>query len=183
MLLVLLSSGIPGPTLAKMAGSFSNKPASGHVAFTYPNFVLYLIARWLMVVTVEMQSVAVGWHVYDITHKALDLGLVGLAQFLPGILLFLVSGHSADRFDRRRLLTICYVGYTVCSALLFAITISGFRSVSLIYAVMVLVGVVRSFSGPVSRAIMPQLVPDEHFRTRWLGIPVRCRAQTSRAPR
>ena len=117
-----------------------------------------------MVVTVEMQSVAVGWHVYDITHKALDLGLVGLAQFLPGILLFLVSGHSADRFDRRRLLTACYAGYTACSALLFAVTISGFRSVSLIYGVMILVGVVRSFSGPVSRAIMPQLVPDEHFQ-------------------
>jgi len=117
-----------------------------------------------MVVAVEMQSVAVGWHVYDITHKALDLGLVGLAQFLPGILLFLVSGHSADRFDRRRLLTTCYTGYALCSALLFAITVSGFRSVTLIYAVMVLVGVVRSFSGPVSRAIMPQLVPGEHFQ-------------------
>ena len=49
-------------------------------------------------------SVAVGWQIYEITHSVLDLGYVGLAQFLPGILLFLVSGHAADRFDRRKLL-------------------------------------------------------------------------------
>ena len=61
-----------------------------------------------------MQSVAVGWQVYEITRRPLDLGLIGLAQFLPGMLLFLVSGHVADRFDRRKVVTLCYCGFAVC---------------------------------------------------------------------
>ena len=55
-----------------------------------------------------MQSVAVGWQIYEITRRPLDLGLVGLAQFLPGLLLFLLGGHVADRFDRRHVLLACY---------------------------------------------------------------------------
>src|SRR6476660_1750745 len=102
-----------------MAAS-SNPTLSGRIAFTYPDLTVYQVARFFIVVAVEMQSVAVGWQVYDITHRALDLGLVGLAQFLPGILLFLVSGHAADRFDRRGLLVICYWGYLISSALLLA---------------------------------------------------------------
>jgi MFS family permease len=140
-----------------------NRLAVGRVAFSYPNFVLFLTARWFIIFAQEMQSVAVGWQVYEITRRPLDLGLVGLAQFLPGVVLFLLSGHSADRFDRRKLLTVCYAGYGVCSSLLLSISLLGVRSVLLIYAVMVLLGVVRSFSGPVTRAILPQLVRDEHF--------------------
>src|SRR6204780_334083 len=98
----------------------TNRPSqAGHVAFTYPAFSLYIAARFFMVVALEMQSVAVGWQVYEITRKPLDLGLVGLAQFLPGILLFLVSGHAADRFNRCKVLGACYAGYARCSSLLF----------------------------------------------------------------
>ena len=106
---------------------------------------------------------AVGWQVYEITRRPLDLGLIGLAQFLPGMLLFLVSGHVADRFDRRKVVTLCYCGFAVGSALLWAIAWRGSHSVHLIYAVVVLVGVVRAFNAPVSRALLPQLVPEEHF--------------------
>src|SRR5271169_6128247 len=126
-----------------MAASETLRPA-GRIAFSHPNFVLYLTARWFIVFTVEMQSVAVGWQVYEITKRPLDLGLIGLAQFLPGILLFLASGHSADWFDRRKLLIVCYAGYGTCSALLLGITLSRSYSVGLIYSVMVLLGVVRS---------------------------------------
>jgi MFS family permease len=135
---------------------------AGRVAFTHPDFVLFEIARFLIVAAVEMQSVAVGWQVYDISKRALDLGLVGLAQFLPGILLFLVSGHTSDRFDRRKVLASCYCGYAVCSGLLLFIA-QDVRTVRPIYVVLVLLGVVRSFNGTASRAILPQLVPDEHF--------------------
>src|SRR6202045_3997205 len=140
-----------------------NSSNAGGVAFTYPDLSLYQLASSLVVAPQEMQSVAVGWQVYEITKRPLDLGLVGLAQFLPGIFLFLVSGHTADRFDRRKLLTVCYGGYGACSGMLLSIAWFEVRSVLLIYAVMVLLGVVRSFSGPVTRAILPQLVPDEHF--------------------
>jgi MFS family permease len=116
-----------------------------------------------MVLALEMQSVAVGWQIYEITHRALDLGYVGLAQFLPGILLFLVSGHVVDRFDRRGILVLCYCGYVLCSTLLLILALQADKSVGLIYGILILIGVVRSFNGPVSRAILPQLVPEHHF--------------------
>jgi MFS family permease len=134
-----------------------------NVSFPYPDFTLYQTARFFIVTALEMQSVAVGWQVYEITHRPLDLGFVGLAQFLPGVLLFLVAGHTADRHDRRRLLLICYLGFVLCSALLLAITWGHVRSVQLIYGVLVLLGVVRCFNWPASRALLPQLVPIEYF--------------------
>jgi MFS family permease len=136
---------------------------AGRIAFTHPDFVLFEIARFLIVAAVEMQAVAVGWQVYDITKRALDLGLVGLAQFLPGILLFLVSGHASDRFDRRKVLGACYAGYAVCSGLLLILAARGTHAVLPIYLVLILLGVVRSFNGTASRSILPQLVPEEHF--------------------
>ena len=136
---------------------------AGRIAFTHPDFVLFEIARFLIVSAVEMQAVAVGWQVYDITKRALDLGLVGLAQFLPGILLFLVSGHASDRFDRRKVLGTCYAGYAVCSGLLLVLAVRGTHAVLPIYLVLILLGVVRSFNGTATRSILPQLVPEEHF--------------------
>jgi MFS family permease len=136
---------------------------AGRVAFTYPNFVSFTAARFFMVLSLEMLSVAVAWQVYEITHRALNLGYVGLAQFLPGFALFLFTGHAADLFDRRKLLIFCYAGYALCSALLLAISWGAPRSVNLIYAVLVLMGCVRAFNFPAARAIMPQLVPEEHF--------------------
>src|ERR1700684_165400 len=136
---------------------------AGRVAFTHPNFVAYTLARFFVVLSLEMQSVAVGWQVYEITKRPLDLGYVGLAQFAPGFLLFLFAGHAADLFDRRKLLMACYAGYGLCSALLLPSSWRALHSVHLIYAVLALVGVCRSFSFPVSRAILPHLVPEEHF--------------------
>lgn len=137
--------------------------SDARAAFGYPAFVNYQFARFSIVVATEMQAVAVGWQVYEITKRPLDLGLVGLAQFLPSILLFLISGHAADRFNRRNLLLLCDFGFAICFALLIAITLSGNVSIISIYLVLVLLGVVRSFNGPVSRAIFPQLVPPEVF--------------------
>ena len=136
---------------------------AGRVAFTHPDFVSYTLARFFIVLSLEMLSVAVGWQVYEINHRPLDLGYVGLAQFLPGFALFLFAGHAADLFDRRRLLMWCYAGFALCSALLLLISWRAPHSVHLIYAVLVLLGAVRSFNFPASRAILPQLVPEEHF--------------------
>jgi len=131
--------------------------------FAYPDLALYQIARFFIVAALEMQSVAVGWQVYEITKQPLDLGLVGLAQFLPGVFLFLLAGHTADRHDRRRLLNICYCGFVLCSGLLLLLAIRGSRSVNLIYAILLLLGVVRCFNWPASRALLPQLVPAHYF--------------------
>jgi MFS family permease len=145
-------------------GAPQSSHAAGRVAFTYPSFGLYQLGRFCMVLATEMQSVAVGWQVYEITKRPLDLGLVGLAQFLPGVLLFLVSGHVADRFDRRKLVVACYVAFAGCSGLLLFAALRGTRTVYPIYVVLILIGVVRAFNGPVSRALLPQLVPEEHFQ-------------------
>src|ERR1700690_3219537 len=95
------------------------------VAFPHPNFRYYLIVRVLTTTASEMQAVAVAWQVYALTHRPLDLGLVGLAQFLPGILLFLVTGQTADRFPRQRILQACCAGFALCSLLLLALTLRG----------------------------------------------------------
>ncbi len=136
---------------------------SGRAAFQHPDFILYQVSRLFIVASVEMQSVAVGWQVYDLTKRPLDLGLVGLAQFLPGVILFLVAGHAADRFNRKRLLTTCYIGFASCSALLLTVAMRGAHVIGSIYAILVLLGIVRCFNAPTSRAILPQLVPQEDF--------------------
>jgi MFS family permease len=138
-------------------------PQAARVAFTFPDFTSYQLARFCIIAGLEMQSVAVGWQIYEMTKRPLDLGLVGLAQFLPGILLFLVSGHAADRLDRRKLLITCYVGFGICSSLLLFTVLAGMRTVYPIYAVVLLLGIVRSFNSPVSRALLTQTVPQEHL--------------------
>ncbi len=138
-------------------------PRAGRAAFSHPAFVLFQIARFMIVASVEMQAVAVGWQVYEITRRPLDLGLVGLVQFLPGILFFPLSGHASDRFERRHVLSACYAGFALCFALLLALTQRSVHSVTPIYPVLFLLGMVRSFNFPASRAILPQLVSEEHF--------------------
>jgi MFS family permease len=145
-------------------------PVTGTAVFQFRGFRLYLVARFCIVLCTEMQSVAVGWQVYDITKRPLDLGLTGLVQFLPGVLLFLVAGHVADRFDRRKLLTLCYAGYGLSSALLLLMSLRAevlhrAGTVVPIFGILTLVGMVRSFSMPASRALLPQLVPEEQFQT------------------
>jgi MFS family permease len=120
-------------------------------------------ARFLSVLSSEMISVAVGWQVYAVTHRPLDLGLVGLAQFAPGIVLFLLAGHTADRHSRQAILKICYAGFAVCSAALLALSLRGVASVWPIYAVLLGNGAIRAFNAPTGQAFLPQLVAPEHF--------------------
>src|SRR5580658_10436605 len=101
--------------------------AAARVAFEYPSFGLYQVARFCIVLATEMQSVAVGWQVYEITRRPLDLGLVGLAHFLPGIIFLPLSGPVADRYHRSKVLTMGYAALAVCSALLLAYTLRGSR--------------------------------------------------------
>lgn len=141
----------------------SAEPHSGLAAFRHVDFSLYEVERFLIVAALEMQSVAVGWQVYEMTRRPLDLGLVGLAQFLPNIFLFLLAGHTADRFDRKKILLFCNAGFALCSALLIVIARSDARHVNGIYAVLILLGVVRAFNAPAGRSLLPQLVPIDVF--------------------
>ena len=83
------------------------------------DFTRYVAARFLGSLAVQMQTVAVGWQVYEVTRSPLDLGLIGLSQFLPFVLLILPAGHFADTRDRRRILVGCYAVLLLCSLLLW----------------------------------------------------------------
>ena len=132
-------------------------------AFQYPSFRYFMMARFLITMSSEMQSVAIGWQVYNLTNRPRDLGLVGLSQFLPGILLFLVAGHTADRLPRQRILQTCCVACSTVSLLLMALTLHGLHSVWPIYGVLLLNGTVRAFNMPTGQAFLPQLVKETDF--------------------
>lgn len=106
-----------------------------------------------------VQSVAVGWQVYDLTRTPLALGLVGLAEFVPMFLLTLPAGEMADRFDPRRILALSLVIEALSSALLLLFAVGHPRDIWPLYAVLVLFGCARGFSGPAGRALLPFLVP------------------------
>ena len=129
----------------------------------HPGFARFLVARLAVSIAVQMQTVAIGWQIYAITRNPLDLGLIGLSQFLPFVLLVLPAGHVADRRNRARILTACYTLEFLCALLLLAFTFSGLTVVWPVFAVMVLFGVARAFSMPAGQALLPNLVPLEHF--------------------
>ena len=129
----------------------------------YPAFTRFLSARLLASVAVQMQTVAVGWQVYAITGNPLDLGLIGLSQFLPFVLLVLPAGHVADRHHRALILALCIALEFFCALALLAFTLSGLAVAWPVFAVMVVFGVARAFSMPAGQAIMPNLVPPSLF--------------------
>jgi MFS family permease len=136
-------------------------------AFRSRDFRLYQSARLMVILGAEAQSVAVAWQVYALTHSALDLGYTGLALFLPGLFVMLAAGHAADRFDRRKIILLCYSLQACCTAVLLWLSMSATAlkggRIWPIYAVLVGIGLGRAFSGPAASAMLPSLVPKEHF--------------------
>lgn len=136
---------------------------SSIAAFRSRDFRLYQAARCAVVIGAEAQALAVAWQVYQITHRALDLGFTGLALFLPGLLFLLPAGHVADRFDRRGVVLVCYSLQAVFTMVLLAFAWGGIHHVFPIYVVLFFIGAGRAFSGPASSALIPSLVPKEDF--------------------
>jgi MFS family permease len=136
-------------------------------AFKSRDFRLYQAARLMVILGAEAQSVAVAWQVYALTHSALDLGYTGLALFLPGVFVVLAAGHAADRYDRRKIILLCYTLQACCTAVLLWLSMSATAlrggRIWPIYAVLVGIGLGRAFSGPAASAMLPSLVPKEHF--------------------
>lgn len=138
-------------------------PARATAAFRSRDFRRYELARVMVIIGAEAQALAVAWQIYLITHRAIDLGYSGLALFLPGLLFMLPSGHVADRFDRRAVILVCYSLQVFCTLTLFFFALHHIQHILPIYAVLFLVGSGRAFSGPASSALIPHLVPEEHF--------------------
>ena len=127
------------------------------------DFALFCSGRFLAGVALQMQTVAVGWLVYDLTQSALALGLAGLAAFLPAIGLALVTGHVADRLDRRLVVAAAYALNALTAIGLVACASVGERALPFIYALIVAAGTARAFANPTSQALLPNLIPRESF--------------------
>jgi MFS family permease len=136
---------------------------SGFSIFQNHDFLAFLAARALAALSSLMLGVAVGWHVYELTGSALALGMVGLAQFLPALLLALPGGLAADRFERRTILLGGFALQIVVALLLLLISlVSGVRA-GWIFPVVALIGVGQAFLGPASQSLVPFLVSREDF--------------------
>jgi MFS family permease len=137
-------------------------PDAGRV-LAYPGVARLLLSRCGSALGYQMQSVAIGWQIYALTHRPLSLGLVGLAQFLPMALLVFVSGQVADRFDRRRVAALCQTVEMLGALGLAAASILHAMTPALIYALVALLGAARAFEGPCMQALLPSLVPPALF--------------------
>lgn len=127
--------------------------------FRHTPYLIYWLARSLTSFAVQIQVVALGWQVYDITRNPLDLGLIGLSQFAPALLLVLVTGAAADRLPRRAIMITTLLVSAAVSGALLTFTMAGSRQVALIYALLVVFGIARAFRGPAVQALLPNIVP------------------------
>jgi len=136
---------------------------SATIAWQSREFRYYSAARLMGIMGAEAQSVGVAWQVYQITHSALALGYTGLALFLPGIFFVLPAGHVADRYDRRTVILTCYFVQALATIALLWLALHHSQNIWLIYSILFIVGAGRCFSGPAASALIPSLVPREHF--------------------
>lgn len=126
-----------------------------------PAFLHFLFARIGASLAFQIVSVAVGWQVYALSGSALDLGLIGLAQFLPMAALTLVVGHVADRYDRRKIVAICMAVETLATLLLAIAALHGVGGKTLIYATLIIMSSARAFEAPTLTTLIPAIVPRE----------------------
>ena len=122
-------------------------------------FVRFWLSRLFGILANQMLMVAVAWHMYEITRSAWSLGLVGLFQFVPALLMTLPAGHWVDRWHKARIFATCMALQAAVALLLIAATVWDFANAPLIYGISMVLGAVRAFQMPAQQALTPQLVP------------------------
>ena len=164
-----LAAHVPRPAQSRSprrAGSEEGMSSSGVERFDFlehRDFLLTCVSRFTVTLAAQIQTVAVGWFIYDITGSALALGAVGLAAFLPAIALMLATGYVSDRFDRRLVLAACCLVMAVAALGQLGHVASGIVSTLPLYVTIMLHGAGRAFFLPASSALLPNLVPRESF--------------------
>jgi MFS family permease len=136
----------------------------GLAILRHRDFALYLSSRFFASIATQMVIMAVGWQVYHITGRVLDLGLIGLSQFLPFLCLVLFSGHVADQFDRRLIIILGHCAYAVCTLLLLGFAWINVRTTLPIFAVLAVLGITRAFQMPAAQSFVPTIVPAAALR-------------------
>jgi len=126
-------------------------------------FLAFWLARVCTASGFQMLTVAIGWHLYQLTGDVLDLGLVGLVEFAPRVLFMLHTGHVADRYDRRRVAALCQSAQALIALALVVGSSTGNVSRELIFILAFLLGSARSFEMPATQALLPNVVPSTLF--------------------
>lgn len=135
--------------------------ASRPSAFRHRDFALFWIALVSTGLAMAMATVAIGWQVYSVRENPLDLGLIGLAEFLPLLVFALPAGHVADRLPRRRVVALMVAGDCAVFSALLLVTVQGADRVWPFFALAFLTGTASAFGAPAGRALTPSLVPQE----------------------
>ena len=133
-------------------------PATGGLLQQRP-FVLFWLSRLFATMAYQMLALLIGWKIYELTGSALDLGMVGLIQFVPAVILTLLIGHTADRYDRRMIVRVAQSIYALAAALITAAMLSGILNRDLLFAVVFMIGCARAFELPTGHSLVPALVP------------------------
>ena len=136
---------------------------SPFLALKVTHFRNYLFGAFISDIGSQMQIVAVAWQIYEMTRNPASLGLIGVANFLPILLFSLIGGLTADKLDRKKLLIFSQSTQSILALVLFGLTMSHFINPWTIYAILVLVSTVQSFSLPARQAVVPHLVPKKYF--------------------
>jgi MFS family permease len=138
----------------------SQSVSSAGTLFGHRPFAFYFWARTFSEFSYQIAAVAVGWQIYALTNSAFDLGLVGLAQFVPTAALIFIAGHAADRFDRRRIVQICQMIAGLTAAFLAWGSYAGWLNVPEIFGAVAMLGVATAFESPAAAALLPSVAPE-----------------------
>ncbi|WP_454727533.1 MULTISPECIES: MFS transporter [Cupriavidus] len=126
--------------------------------FRDPSFRLFWFARLCTTIGYQIFTVAVGWQIYDLTRDPFMLGMVGLVQFLPSVILLLMSGHVADRFDRRVIVRTCQTLEALIAVSMAVASLKGWITREHIFVFVALIGATRAFETPTLQALLPSVV-------------------------
>lgn len=122
-------------------------------------FVLFWLARLASTMGYQMLALTIGWQVYELTNSAFDLGLIGLIQFVPAVVLTLLIGHAADRYDRRLIVRVAQSIYALAAVMITVALLTGVLGRDLLFAAVFMLGCARAFEMPTAHALAPTLVP------------------------
>ncbi len=131
--------------------------------FRHRAFLLYWLRSGLSSMAAQMATIAIGWQIYALTHSTLALGVVGLVQFFPALLLALPAGHAADRYSRWRILWLCILVETIAVAGLCLGAVAGNANPVPVYLMAALIGAARAFEWPAASAFLAGIVPRETY--------------------
>jgi MFS family permease len=131
------------------------------LAFSYRNFRFFWLTTLLVSFAVQIMSVSIAWQIYDVTGEPFLLGLVGLSLFLPALVLILVTGLTADRFNRRMIMAICLGVELLCALGFLAFVNAKAHEVWPIFGILIVLGTARAFWNPAAQSLAPNLVPPE----------------------